>query len=136
MHSESKDGKLTVRLGNQKRKNSMRQNQEPELRPLITKSRSVSKLDIKKSEPTVNLNEKIKDRYRYFYRPYRVCTQKDINKSLKFEIEDHWMNLANIIINTKSTEFQDIIELYRENHNKGYVDTPQRQQGAFVDFFK
>ena len=87
------------------------------------KSKSVSRLNIKEYEPTIGLNERIKERYRLFYRPYRDNTQKGVNNSLRFDFEKlNWMDVADIIINKKDQEFMDIIELYRENHNHGYEE--------------
>lgn len=101
---------------------------EPPPKPIVLpadfkKSKSVSRLNIKEYEPTIGLNEDLKTKYRYFYRPYKANTQKSVTNCLKFESEKHeWMNIAEIIINTKNNEFSNIIEFYRENHKDGYTD--------------
>lgn len=93
------------------------------LPPDFKKSKSVSRLNIKDCEPTIGLDDGLKHRYRYFYRPYRENTQKGVNNSVKYDFENvEWMNVADIIINKKQQEFLDIIEFYRENHNVGYGD--------------
>lgn len=101
---------------------------EPPPKPIVLppdfkKSKSVSRLNIKEYEPTIGLNEDLKTKYRYFYRPYKANTQKSVTNCLKFEPEKlEWMNIAEIIINTKKNEFSNIIEFYRENHKDGYAD--------------
>ena len=101
---------------------------EPPSRPVVLpkdfkKKDRKSKLNIKEFEPSIGLSDEIKHRYRYFYRPYKQSTQKAVNNSLYFEKDKHdWIDVADIIINTKDKEFLNIIEFYRENHNKGYID--------------
>jgi len=58
-----------------------------------------------------------------FYKPYKNNTQKAVNNSLRFDSSNlEWMDVANIIINTKNQEFFNIIEFYRENHKKAKLN--------------
>ena len=105
--------------------------------PKMRKSYSNSRMNIQESEPTVGLNENIKDKYRYFYRPYKESMQKGVNKSLKFNQHTlQWMNVADMIINTKPLEFDGMIELYQENHNAKNFKCPQRANGSLAEFFR
>lgn len=46
------------------------------------------------------------------------------------------MDVANIIINTKKKEFMSIIELYRENHDKGFEENDIESLGGSKEYYK
>lgn len=47
-----------------------------------------------------------------------------------------WMDVANIIINTKKKEFMSIIELYRENHDRGFQEIDLDSFAGSKEFLK
>ncbi|CAI2362562.1 unnamed protein product [Moneuplotes crassus] len=101
--------------------------------------REGARLDIKESEPTIALSEDLRNKYRYFYRPYKQTTQKSIKNSLYFDTDTHgWIDIANLIIdsNNSNGDFLNIIEFYRENHNEGYKDKHNFTVGKFNKFKK